>query len=62
MLSEQLQNLDDKYRVSNRRQRKATTIFGCWPSLHDAEVLELHFWRGDVQTDKGSCEFPVLTL
>jgi hypothetical protein len=41
---------------------KLTTIFGYWPSFHDAEVLELHFWRGDIQTDKGIYDFPVLTL
>jgi hypothetical protein len=41
---------------------KLTKIFGFWPSFHDAEVLELHFWRGDIQTDKGIYNFPVLTL
>ena len=41
---------------------KLTTIFGYWPSFHDAEVLELHFWRGNIQTDKGIYDFPVLTL
>jgi len=41
---------------------KLTTIFGYWPSFHDAEVLELHFWRGDIQTDKGIYDFPVLTF
>jgi len=41
---------------------KLTTIFGYWPSFHDAEVLELHFWRGNIQTEKGIYDFPVLTL
>jgi hypothetical protein len=41
---------------------KLTRIFGHWPSFHDAEVLELHFWRGDTQADKGIYDFPVLTL
>jgi hypothetical protein len=41
---------------------KLTTIFGYWPSFHDAEVLELHFWRGDIQMEKGIYDFPVLTL
>lgn len=41
---------------------KLTNIFGYWPSFHDAEVLELHFDRGNIQTDKGIYKFPVLTL
>ncbi|PYU66782.1 MAG: hypothetical protein DMG49_21005 [Acidobacteria bacterium] len=41
---------------------KLTRIFGYWSSFHDAEVLELHFWRGNIQTDKGIYDFPVLTL
>lgn len=41
---------------------KVTTIFGYWPSFHDAEVIELHFWRGNVQPEKGPYNFPVLTL
>lgn len=41
---------------------KLTSIFGYWPSFHDAEILELHFLRGDVRPDKGVYEFPVLTL
>jgi hypothetical protein len=41
---------------------KLTGIFGYWPSFHDAEVLELHFWRGNIETEKGIYDFPVLTL
>lgn len=41
---------------------KLTSIFGYWPSFHDAEVLELHFLRGDVRPEKGVCKFPSLTL
>lgn len=40
---------------------RLTTIFGYWPSFHDAEVIELNFWRGNVD-DAGSSEFPVLTV
>lgn len=25
-----------------------THVFGHWPSFHDAEVLEINLWRGDV--------------
>ena len=41
---------------------KLTGIFGYWPSFHDAEVLELHFDRGNIQRDKGIYKFPILTL
>ena len=41
---------------------KLTKIFGHWPSFHDAEVLELHFDRGDIRTEEGIYKFPVLTL
>ncbi|MFY9673728.1 MAG: Imm50 family immunity protein [Terriglobales bacterium] len=41
---------------------KLITIFGYWPSFHDAEIVELNFWRGDVQPEKGIYDFPVLTL
>ena len=40
---------------------KLTSIFGYWPSFHDAEVIELHFWRGDVDSDNNKYVFPVLT-
>jgi hypothetical protein len=41
---------------------KLTAIFGYWPSFHDAEVIELHFWRGDVDTERERYVFPVLTV
>jgi hypothetical protein len=41
---------------------KLTKIFGYWPTFHDAEVLDLHFWRGDVDSDAGRYVFPVLTV
>ncbi len=41
---------------------KLTNVFGYWPSFHDAEVLELHFDRGNIKTDKGIYKFPLLTL
>ena len=37
-------------------------IFGYWPSFHDAEVIELHFWRGDANPDSGSYHLPILTV
>lgn len=40
---------------------KLTTIFGYWPSFHDAEVIEIRLWRGDVDPDRDRYEFPVLT-
>jgi hypothetical protein len=40
-----------------------TSIFGCWPSFHDAEVVEFHLWRGRVKAGDwdDSNVFPVLT-
>ena len=29
--------------------QKLIDIFGRWPSFHDAEVVELNFWRGQVK-------------
>lgn len=40
---------------------KLTSIFDGWPSFHDAEVLEIHFWRGHIDTEAQIYNFPVLT-
>jgi len=45
-----------------RGSEKLTRIFGYWPSFHDAEIIDLHFWRGVVEPDQGRYDFPVLTL
>jgi hypothetical protein len=41
---------------------KLTQIFGYWPSFHDALVLDIHFWRGEMDVNQGLYVFPVLTL
>jgi hypothetical protein len=41
---------------------KLTPIFGQWPSFHDAEVHELHFERGYIDTQESVYEFPRLTI
>jgi len=44
--------------------KKLISIFGAWPSFHDAEVVDLHLWRGRVwpgDWDERNV-FPVLTL
>ena len=41
---------------------KLTGIFGYWPSFHDAEVIDFHFWRGEVEPDEQRYVFPVLTV
>jgi hypothetical protein len=38
-----------------------TGIFGYWPSFHDAEVIDLHVWRGDALVERSRPRFPVLT-
>jgi len=40
---------------------KVTSIFGFWPSFHDAEIVELHLWRGDSLTERSHPRFPVVT-
>ena len=42
--------------------QRLTETFGYWPSFHDAEILELHFLRGDVDPDAGRHIFPVLQV
>ena len=39
-----------------------TRIFGYWPSFHDAEIIDLHLWRGEVDPGRGVFVFPTLTL
>jgi hypothetical protein len=53
---------DIKLLVENHE--KLTNHFGCWPSFHDAEVIDLHYWRGDIKPGDwdDSNVFPVLTV
>ena len=37
-------------------------VFSYWPSFHDAEIINFHLWRGNVDPKKGLYQFPVLTL
>ena len=32
------------------QSEKLTSIFGRWPDFHDAEVVELHFERGEIRS------------
>jgi len=43
--------------------RKLVEVFGGWPHFHDAEVIELLLWRGDVRPGDwdGRNVFPVVT-
>ena len=43
---------------------KLTAYCGHWPPFHDAEVVELHFWRGEVFPGDWDDRnvFPVLTI
>ena len=40
---------------------RLTSIFGYWPSFHDAEIIEFNLWRGDVEPEANRYIFPVLT-
>lgn len=42
--------------------KKLIEIFHYWPTFHDAEVIDLHLWRGDVEPQAGRYVFPVLTV
>jgi hypothetical protein len=44
---------------------KLTSVFGGeWPSFHDAEVTDVHLWRGDVKAGDWDDNnvFPVMTI
>jgi len=47
-----------------KNHKKLTTYFGEWPSFHDAEITDLHFWRGRLKPGDWDDEnvMPVLTL
>jgi len=47
-----------------QNSEKLTFIYGGWPSFHDAEVVELHFWRGQMKPGgwDNSNVLPVLTV
>ena len=53
-----MENIETFIESSN----KLTDIFGYWPSFHDAEVIELNLWRGDVEPDAGRYVFPMLKV
>jgi hypothetical protein len=41
---------------------KLTTLYGSWPTFHDAEILNLDLWRGDLRPEKEIYIFPTLTV
>jgi hypothetical protein len=41
---------------------KLIEIFHYWPTFHDAEVIDLHLWRGNVETQADQYVFFVLTV
>jgi hypothetical protein len=53
--------MDDLLNLIEGSQR-ITDIFGYWPSFHDAEIIDFHLWRGEVDSGRSSYVFPVLTL
>lgn len=55
--------LDPKVIVKN--SEKLTSLFrGSWPEFHDAEIVDLHLWRGNVRPGNWDDRnvFPVLTV
>jgi hypothetical protein len=43
-----------------QESRKLTDIFGYWPNFHDAEIVEVHFTRGD--SPEFQVRQPILTV
>jgi len=45
------------------KAERLSSFYGAWPNFHDAEVLELHLWRGHVYPGDWDDRniFPVLT-
>src|SRR5215467_15356442 len=52
----------DKIETYIAGSEKLINIFGYWPDFHDAEILEINFWRGDVDPDQGRYDFPVFSI
>ena len=54
----------DGIESSIKGSEKLTRIYGGWPSFHDAEVIELQYWRGDIKPGDWDDRnvFPVLTV
>jgi len=48
--------------LSVEHSERVTRIFGYWPSFHDAEVMDVHLWRGNVDPESARSVFPVLTV
>ena len=40
---------------------RLTDVFGAWPSFHDAEVVAIDLWRGDIRPERNSWVGAVLT-
>ena len=41
--------------------QRLTSFFGAWPSFHDAEVIALYLWRGNICPERNSWVEPILT-
>jgi hypothetical protein len=41
---------------------KLTAVYGGWPSFHDAEVIEVHLWRGEMDPEEEQFAARVLTV
>jgi hypothetical protein len=41
---------------------RLTRLFGYWPTFHDAEILEISLWRGELKPDDDLYVFPTLTV
>ena len=41
---------------------RLTAVYGTWPTFHDAEVIEVHLWRGEMDSEDEQFAARVLTV
>ena len=41
---------------------KLTAVYGRWPTFHDAEVIDVHLWRGEMDPEHEQFAARVLTV
>jgi hypothetical protein len=54
-------SMDAPEKLIENSERLAS-IFGYWPSFHDAEVIKFDLWRGDVQPEENRYVFPYSSI
>lgn len=42
--------------------QQLTNVYGCWPTFHDAEVIELQLSRKEIRPPSGDCDISMPSL